>query len=73
MAWYNDDIEQVPTDIRQLFENYSGVSPDDVVPHVLKIVSLLQLCHTQRSPAIVAFRTSHFPPCFLTSLEIGSF
>lgn len=40
MAWYNDDIQDVPIDIRQLFEAYSGISSEDVVPHVLKIVSI---------------------------------
>ena len=41
MAWYNDDIQDVPIDIRQLFETYSGIPSEDVVAHVLKIVSIL--------------------------------
>lgn len=40
MAWYNDDIQDVPTDIRLLFENYSGIPTEEVVPHVLKVVGL---------------------------------
>ena len=41
MAWYNDDIQQVPADFRHLFENYSGIPSEDVVAHVNKIVSLI--------------------------------
>lgn len=40
MAWYNDDIQDVPIDIRQLFEAYSGIPSEDVVAHVLKIVGI---------------------------------
>ena len=40
MKWYNDDIKEVPTDIRKLFEVCSGISPENVVSHVLEIVCL---------------------------------
>ena len=40
MKWYNDDIKEVPTDIRKLFEVYSGLPPEKVVSHVLEIVCL---------------------------------
>ena len=40
MKWYNDDIKEVPTDIRKLFEVYSGIPPEKVVSHVLEIVCL---------------------------------
>lgn len=39
MGFYSDDVQEVPADIRKLFENYSGIPSEDVVPHVLRIVS----------------------------------
>ncbi|MCJ1474295.1 hypothetical protein MMC13_002953 [Lambiella insularis] len=37
--WYNEDIKEVPNDIRKLLEGYSGIAPDRIVPHVLRLRS----------------------------------
>ena len=36
---YHDDIDEIPADMRRLLEVYSRVAPQDVLPHVLNIVS----------------------------------
>lgn len=61
MAWYHDDIQDVPTDIRLLFEAYSGIPAEEVVAHVLKIVSIFA----------VAVRSN--PLSLLATVEIQSF
>ena len=36
-AWFKEDVTSIPDDGRRLLEEYSGIPPDDVIPHVLKI------------------------------------
>ena len=41
-AWYNSDIteeHEIPEDMRQLLEDYSGIKRDRQVQHVLEVVS----------------------------------
>ena len=38
--WYKADIGDVSESARRLLENYSGISPDEVVPHIAQVVSL---------------------------------
>ena len=39
VEWYQAELEDVNSHARGVLETYSGVSPAQVVPHVLKIVS----------------------------------
>lgn len=38
-SWYNKDLKEVPEDMTYLLKSYSKLPSDQVVPHVLKIVS----------------------------------
>lgn len=38
VQWYKPDLETVSPQARELLENYSHIPPDDVTPHILKIV-----------------------------------
>lgn len=38
--WHTGEIKSIPLATRELFEKYSGVSPERVVPHVSEVV-----CH----------------------------
>lgn len=37
--WYFSDIKQIPAPVQQLFEDWSGLQPDEVKNHILKVVS----------------------------------
>lgn len=39
MNWYTPDIESISEEGRSLLEEYSGIPPDEVLPHVRAIVS----------------------------------
>ena len=38
-AWYAENVDSVPDDARNLLEEYSGLKPEEVVPHVLALVT----------------------------------
>lgn len=40
-SWYNPDINDLPVETRDLFEQYSSVPAEDVVDHIQKMVRLL--------------------------------
>lgn len=46
--WYFKDIKQIPRPIQQLFEDWSGLRPDEVKSHILKVVSYAS--HQKGSP-----------------------
>ena len=37
-AWYQENVESIPDAGRQLLEIYSGIPPEQVLPHVIAIV-----------------------------------
>ena len=37
--WYQEKIESIPDNERELLEQYSGLKPDEVTPHVVAVVS----------------------------------
>lgn len=37
--WYTEKLESVDEATRTVLEKYSGIPPDGVIPHILKIVS----------------------------------
>lgn len=39
--WYQKDVQSINADAQRLLENYSGLAPADVLPHVLSLVRLL--------------------------------
>lgn len=38
MAVYQKDVESINADAQSLLERYSGLSPAEVIPHVLSLV-----------------------------------
>ncbi|MCJ1354166.1 MAG: hypothetical protein MMC33_004153 [Icmadophila ericetorum] len=36
-TWFIETVTSIPTNSRHLLENYSGISPEDVLPHVLTL------------------------------------
>lgn len=36
--WYYSDIKELPEATRRLFEEYSGISPESVIPYVQEMV-----------------------------------
>lgn len=38
--FYNPSLDNLSKEVRDLFENYSGIEPDRVVPHIEEIVRL---------------------------------
>lgn len=36
--WYQGEVEDISPDERELLEVYSGIQPDQVLPHVLALV-----------------------------------
>ena len=43
VQWYKPDLETVSPQARELLENYSHIPPDEVIPHILRIVSSTKL------------------------------
>jgi hypothetical protein len=39
--WYQKDVQSINAEAQRLLENYSGLAPEDVLPHVLSLVRLL--------------------------------
>ena len=37
-AWFDEKADEIPDDSRQLLEKYSGIPPEEVMPHVQRIV-----------------------------------
>ena len=37
-AWYTESVDVVPDGARHLLEQYSKLEPEEVVPHVVKVV-----------------------------------
>ena len=37
-GWYKQDVDSIDDDERELLEKYSGLKPEEVLPHVLIIV-----------------------------------
>ena len=37
-AWYEEDVTSIPASAREILESYSGIKPEDVLPHVLALV-----------------------------------
>jgi hypothetical protein len=40
LGWYQSDVPRINSKAQQLLESYSGLAPDEVLPHVLSLVSL---------------------------------
>jgi len=38
VGWYNSSLETLTAAQRDLFENYSHIPPDGVIPHILRVV-----------------------------------
>ena len=38
-AWFTEQITSIPEAGRRLLEEYSGVAPEEVLPHVIRVVS----------------------------------
>lgn len=38
VPWYIPSITSVPDDVRDLLEKYSHIAPEEVVPHVVRMV-----------------------------------
>ena len=36
--WFENDVKSINPDAQKLLEEYSGLKPDEVLPHVLKLV-----------------------------------
>lgn len=41
VAWYAPELSNISGAARKLLEEYSGVPPEQVVPHVLEVVGLV--------------------------------
>jgi hypothetical protein len=41
--WYQRDVQGINADAQRLLENYSGLAPEEVLPHILSLVCLLGL------------------------------
>lgn len=39
-AWFTEHVESIPEAGRRLLEGYSGIPPDQVLPHVIAVVSI---------------------------------
>ena len=50
VQWYQSDLETVSPQARELLENYSHILPDEVIPHILKIVSPHQASSSLQNP-----------------------
>lgn len=39
-AWFikDEDVKDIPAPARELLESYANVAPEDILPHVLKLV-----------------------------------
>lgn len=37
-GWYQGEVDDISPDERELLEVYSGIQPDQVLPHVLALV-----------------------------------
>ena len=48
-TWFTEHIETIPDVGRQLLEEYSGISHEEVLPHVIAIVSNISTCISQLS------------------------
>ena len=40
VSWYTEDVRSIPSEARDLLESYSKIPSDQVIPHVLSLVSL---------------------------------
>ena len=38
VGWYDNEIEELNARARELFEKYSGIPPEQVLPHIYEIV-----------------------------------
>ncbi len=38
VSWYNSNLEALTAAQRDLFENYSHIPPNVVIPHILRVV-----------------------------------
>lgn len=38
VGWYTPTLENISEPQRDLFENYSHIAPDRVIPHILEVV-----------------------------------
>jgi hypothetical protein len=38
VGWYSSNLETLTAAQRDLFENYSHIPPDSVIPHILRVV-----------------------------------
>ena len=62
-AWYADNVTTIPSEARELLEQYSKIPPEEVIPHVLNLVSLiyrllpLSICAISLTPL-----SMHQPP-----------
>ena len=36
--WYTENVAKIPEGARQLLQNYSGLEPEEVIPHVVSVV-----------------------------------
>ena len=38
-AWYSENVDTIPDNARRLLEDYSGLKPEEVMPHVIALVN----------------------------------
>jgi hypothetical protein len=43
VGWYTPTLENLTEPQRDLLENYSHITPDRVIPHILEVVGRLRL------------------------------
>lgn len=41
LSWFVKDLKDLRPEARELFETYSNVAPDEVVPHIQQFVSFV--------------------------------
>ena len=54
VGWYEPTLESITEAQRDLFENYSHIPPEKVIPHIIEIVSLLSFFLSEISAKITA-------------------
>lgn len=48
VRWYKTDIDTISEPARQLLETYSGIAPDQVIPHILAVVCRSPFLHSSK-------------------------
>lgn len=49
-VWYEKDVKSINADAQNLLERYSGLKPEEVLPHVLSLVCRLFIPISPQKP-----------------------